>query len=482
MSSDLVFNVDILEAELCRQSFADFVMGFWETVVPEQLKWNWHMQVLCDELQDAAERLFRGEPRKYDLFINVPPGTSKSTICSVMFPAWVWTRMNTARFICTSYAHPLALELADRCRRVLRSEKYAALFPEVQIRKDQDQKTNFALNTGGQRYAAGSGGTILGLHAHFIIIDDPLDPQMAASELMLKETNNWIVETLSGRKVDRMLSLTVTIMQRLAQHDPTGIAIAPAGGKPRDDIRHICLPAELSDNVKPPELKQLYLPSGLLDPVRLPKAALERERKKGTFFFSCQYRQNPIPEEGVMFRTKLLIQDQHPPGEYKQVVRYWDKAGTAGGGAFTVGVKMAEDLHGRFWVLEVVRGQWDTARREAQIRATAFRDGTGVLIGIEQEPGSGGKESAENTVRSLAGYMVEVDKPSGNEQSKVMRADPFSAQVNIGNVALNPAGWNADYVEELAYFPYSQYKDQVDSSSGAFNLLMKPRITIGGWD
>lgn len=482
MADSFVFDTTVIESHLCRQSFSDFVKAFWDVVVPEGLKWNWHMEVLCDELQDAAERLFRGEPRKYDLFINVPPGTSKSTICSVMFPAWVWTRMNTARFICTSYAHPLALELADRCRRVVRSEKYAKLFPEVAIRKDQDQKTNFALETGGQRYAAGSGGTILGLHAHFIMIDDPLDPQMAASDIMLKETNSWITETLSGRKVDRMLSLTVTIMQRLAQHDPTGMAIAPAQPmQPRDDIRHICLPAEVSDNVKPGYLKRNYMPTGLLDPIRLPKAALEREKKKGTFFFSCQYRQNPIPEDGAMFRTKLLILNQILPSEFKQVVRYWDKAGTLGGGAYTVGLKMAEDFEGRYWVLEVVRVQLDSARREALIRSTAHRDGTGVIIGIEQEPGSGGKESAENTVRSLAGYSVFVEKPSGNDQSKQQRADPFSSQVNAGNVGLRLGGWNADYVEELSFFPNSQYKDQVDASSGAFNLLCRPRIRIGGW-
>jgi len=103
-------------------------------------------------------------------------------------------------------------------------------------------------------------------------------------------------------------------------------------------------------------------------------------------------------------------------------------------------------------------------------------DGKTVEIGLEQEPGSGGKESAESTVRNLRGWRVRVDRPTGD---KSLRADPFSVQVNNGNVSMVRGDWNEDYIEELRYFPFSKYKDQVDASSGAFNILAGRNIRAG---
>jgi predicted phage terminase large subunit-like protein len=161
-------------------------------------------------------------------------------------------------------------------------------------------------------------------------------------------------------------------------------------------------------------------------------------------------------------------------------MRYWDKAGTKDSGAYSVGVLMGKDMENRFWVLDVVRGQWKTAKRERMIRQTAELDGKGILVGVEQEPGSGGKESAENTVRNLAGWRVRVDRPTGD---KAQRADPYSTQVNSGNVYLKKSSWNKEYIEELRYFSLenSKFKDQVDASSGAFKFVAKPVFRAGGW-
>ena len=97
-------------------------------------------------------------------------------------------------------------------------------------------------------------------------------------------------------------------------------------------------------------------------------------------------------------------------------------------------------------------------------------------MGVEQEPGSGGKESAENTVRNLMGYTVMIIKPTGD---KTVRAEPFSTQVNAGNVSLPKKHWTAAYIEELMFFPDSTYKDQVDASGGAFTLVSKPKVRAG---
>jgi predicted phage terminase large subunit-like protein len=91
---------------------------------------------------------------------------------------------------------------------------------------------------------------------------------------------------------------------------------------------------------------------------------------------------------------------------------------------------------------------------------------------MEQEPGSGGKDSVKASIKNLAGFSVEADKPSGD---KIYRADPLSVQVNNGNVLLVKGEWNHEFIEEFRYFPFSTYKDQVDSASGAFSKLTKKK-------
>lgn len=473
---------DRLEASICRDSFYAFVQRFWHEVVPEDPIWNWHIEVLCDYLQEAAERVFRGEPKEHDLLCNIPPGTTKSTIASVMFPAWVWTRMPTARTICSSYSTPLSLVLSRRCRDVVQSDRWRRLFPGITLRKDQSTKSYFENEQGGWRYSTSTNGTVTGFHGHFIIIDDPLDPNRAVSDAELANANHHVSETLPTRKVDKIITVTMLIMQRLHQNDPSAVMLEKSKQTSGAKVRHINLPAEVEgnglDQVRPRKLASFYR-GGLLDPVRMPREVLDQLRVAlGEHGYSGQMLQRPVPRGGAMFKVDRITLDQHPPlRHFKGLVRYWDKAGTQDGGAFTAGVFMGLDARGRYWILDVVKGQWESHARERVILQTAQLDGVKVEVGVEQEPGSGGKESAQATVRNLAGFKVRVDRPTGD---KVIRADPFSVQVNGENVMMKPGPWNGEYLDELRHFPHSKYKDQVDASSGAFLLLTKPRLKAGG--
>ena len=100
---------------------------------------------------------------------------------------------------------------------------------------------------------------------------------------------------------------------------------------------------------------------------------------------------------------------------------------------------MGVDVDQKSAVLDLLRGQWEAAARERIILQTAQIDGKGVAIGVEQEPGSGGKESAQSTVKMLAGFRVRVDRPTGDKE---VRADPYAVQVNGGNVYLVQGPWN----------------------------------------
>lgn len=486
LAKTMQFDIHDVIASITKESFYEFVREFWDTIIPETFVDNWHIKYICDELQYIAERVFLNLPKEHDLVINISPGSTKSTICSVMFPAWVWTRMPSARIIGGSYTHSLAMDLSLKGRDIVKSEKYRKCFPNIKLRPDQDTKTYFKNVKGGSRYAVGVGGSVVGMHGHFLIIDDPLDPQAAVSEAELKTSNTWMTDTLPNRKVNKLVVPTILIMQRLHQNDCTANMIEQAirtqtieGNNAPLKIKHICIPAELSDDVKPAYLKKYYK-DGLMDTVLLPLSVLNENKAKGDYSYAGQFMQNPIPAGGGMFKTDRIHVESTSPTKWIKVVRFWDKAGTAGGqGAFTVGLKMGEDINHHFWILDVKRGRWDAFVRENHIKQTAAIDGREVDIGIEQEPGSGGKESAQSTVMSLRGYNVWIDKPSGSGNSKEQRANPFATQVAGEHVYMLRASWNAEYIYELAAFPDSTFKDQVDASSGAFNKLTTPTRRVG---
>jgi predicted phage terminase large subunit-like protein len=124
------------------------------------------------------------------------------------------------------------------------------------------------------------------------------------------------------------------------------------------------------------------------------------------------------------------------------------------------------------WIVAGLQhGQWATDERERIIKGTAEADGNNVVVVVEQEPGSGGKDSAHATITNLAGFSVFADRPTGD---KVYRADPYSVQVNEGNVLLLHGPWIKTFKDEHESFP-GLTKDIVDAAAGAFNYLRGKR-------
>ena len=187
------------------------------------------------------------------------------------------------------------------------------------------------------------------------------------------------------------------------------------------------------------------------------------------------------PEAGKVFdRANFKALDALPAG-ITDWCRYWDKAGTQDGGDWSAGVLVGRWQIGvtptgeglfNYVVADVTRGQWSALARERVIAQKADADsrlGQFVQMWVEQEPGSGGKESAEMTVMKLAGYTIRVDRVTG---SKLVRASPLSVQVEAGNVYYVVGGWNEEWLAEHHRFNgKTGWMDQVDASSGAFNKL-----------
>lgn len=502
-------NPEAVRAELCRRSFYFFVQEFWETLINEQPVWNWHIKFVCDELQVMMERVMRRLPKLYDFFLNIPPGTTKSTIMTQMLPAWCWIARFPKKgvagavdgwwmsFIVGSYSSTLSMEHGQKCLDIVSSEKYKRYFPDTRVREEKEARSNFQMEKmgldgrwthGGTRFSTSVGGTATGMHAHVLIADDPINPKEAASPVRLGIANRWMTQTLPTRKIDKAVCPFILVMQRLHEDDPTGHLLEKHRGK---GIRHICLPAEIDDRAaplpgekdmrirpKPDEMASFYR-DGLLDPVRMPRVVLDGFLATlGQYGYASQFLQTPTKPEGGMFQVdKFRVIETMPPDiPVASIVRYWDKAGTGDGdndkkrkqSAWTVGCKMAVLKNGHYVIMDIVRGKWSSEDREREMRRVAEMDGRHTIQWMEQEPGSGGKESAQGSIRNLAGYIAKAETVTGD---KVSRADPYAVQVNWGNVYLLRAPWNKDYIDEHRFFPYSRFKDQVDASSGAFNKL-----------
>jgi len=200
-----------------------------------------------------------------------------------------------------------------------------------------------------------------------LIVDDPIDPNRAVSEIELNKANRWIDQTLSTRKINKNVTPTIMIAQRLHENDPAGHIMSKENKK----YFNICIPGEIRNyrhKVNPPELIQFYR-DDLLDPIRMNWDALQNlEIDLGQYGYASQIGQDPIPAGGGLFKVDNFNIVDEVEDKIAITVRAWDKASTAGGGAYTVGVKMAKTVNNKFVILDVVRGQWSTDKREQIIK------------------------------------------------------------------------------------------------------------------
>jgi predicted phage terminase large subunit-like protein len=218
-------------------------------------------------------------------------------------------------------------------------------------------------------------------------------------------------------------------------------------------------------------------PGEALCPIRFPRdVLLERKSRVSSLVWNAEYQGSPTPAEGFRIKRAWLEFYVEKGPHRARRIRYWDKAGSEGEGAYTAGVRAALTEDGYFYIEDVKRGQWSAAEREKMIKQTAIADAqefgstSAVPQWVEQEPGSGGKESAENTMKMLLGFSAFKDSPTTNKDA---RLEPFAAAAENGFVRMVRAAWNMGYLDEMAAVPFSSLRDQADATAGAFNKLTK---------
>jgi predicted phage terminase large subunit-like protein len=487
MKLDLDAWADEYASTLYALALDDFSL-FRQLIRPDML-WSWWTDELARELHRFYRDLKAG--RRPKLALMAPPQHGKSTAV-LDFIAWTAGKNPDLKTIFASYSDELGATANRYLFRTIGSNPaFRKMFPDLRV-----GGAGWAANNNLIEFVGHQGcfrnttvdGAINGFGLNLGVIDDPVKGSAEASSRPHRDrTWAWFTDDFFNRFA-KDAGLLI-IMTRWHIDDVLGRMLERFG----DELRVLRYPAlaettswrsrkvlTVGDDGRPRfEWKnQLVRKGEALFPEHKPLSFLEERRKVMTpASWEALYQQHPIIVGGGLIPIdKIKCRTQWDRTGIKRTVRYIDKAGTADGGAYTAMVLMHAmyDKTYPYVISHVIRGQWSAMEREQMIRTYVEADRKlyphSYKVVIEQEPGSGGKESAENTIRNLAGFNVVADKVTG---AKEVRAEPFIAQVQAGNVYYVAGSWIHAFLTEAEAWPHGRYCDQIDAAVGAFASLIK---------
>lgn len=461
-------------------SLAGFVREAWHVLEPTQTYvHNWHIDAICAHLEAVTDgRINR-------LLINVPPGSSKSMIVSVLWPAWEWgpRAKPSLRYLTTAFNEIPVKRDTRKTRDLILSDWYRALWPEVVLTRAGE--TSFANSATGNREGVPF-GSLTSQRGDRLIIDDPHSTETAESPAERETTTRRFREGAINRLNDQVKSAIVVVMQRLHEQDVSGTIIKLGMG-----FVHLMLPMEFEPgrtSSTPIGFTDPRSQAGeLLDPVRFPRNVVQDlQRDMGSYAYAGQYQQRPAPRDGGLFKRHWFKFVGAIPAGRRETVRAWDFAATKKAAGknpdWTAGVRVSRGEDKTFLVENVQRLQGSPGEVQAIVKSVAATDATVTGIRLTQDPGQAGKAQAETMIKDLAGYRVVVKTATGD---KATRASPAAVQAEAQNVHILMTGdpvkdaWIEPFLDELCLFPAGAHDDQVDAFADALNeLALAPNRTV----
>jgi predicted phage terminase large subunit-like protein len=469
-AQEALFALEQLAAHEAREEFWAY-----RQFMNPNFTFGWWQRDVAHELQSFSERFLEGKRPK--LVLEAPPQHGKS-MQVIDFIAWMIGSLPWLKVIYASFSDRLGVRANLRLQRALDSQRYQKIFPSTKLNSanvvtvsSQYQRNRNMLEFVGQEGSFRNTtilGAVTGEGLDLGVVDDPIKGRENANSPAIRDkTWDWFTDDFFTRFSEDAALLI--ILTRWHLDDPVGRLFDHFGP---DQVRVLRYPALAEKDEQHRKKGEPLFPE-----LKSRAFLLERMQLMTKSSWESLYQQNPIVVGGDLFPIERFVIKPHQPlaKDIVKSVRYWDKAGTIDGGAYTAGVLMHQLKDKRFVVGDVVRGQFGAREREIRIKQTAQVDTQRVEIWVEQEPGSGGKESAERTIANLAGFKVRADKVTG---AKETRAEPYAAQVQGGNVELVASNWIRPFLDEHEMFPNGKYKDQVDAAGGAFAKLAGSRYTL----
>jgi predicted phage terminase large subunit-like protein len=424
------------------------------------------------------------------LMVNLPPRHGKS-FYMMWLCAWLVMMFPHKRIMYVTYSDDFSVVWGRRVKKII--ETLGPKLAGVTISKDASANSDWTLENGmGGMLSVGINGNITGRDADIVVVDDVLKdskdanskavkkaiidqfdsairPRLEPGGTMIIISTRWAEDDLAG-----------TLQQR--EHEDPGAdqwtkVILPALAEPSEDEQQQF--TEEADFALWEDELGRHLGEALW-PERFNTEHLHKLRANNPINFATLYQQTPNVREGGLFpiaNWQYYDPAELPPMSAKTT--RWDLAASDNAGDYTVGLTLGRGADGKMYVLEVQRFRSDSITVETRVKNTAYRQGVGVTIGIEQERAGAGKTVIAFYQRTLRGFTVKGDRPEGSKED---RAAPVSGHV-AGGLVLLPEGaeWLTDFLHEFKLFPRGKNDDQVDCLVYAFNELYEGSGGVEIW-
>ncbi len=440
-------------------------------------------------IQKTLDRVIDGEIQR--LIINVPPGYTKTELATINMMGRGLALNCRARFMHLSYSHNLALLNSSTARGMIKSQAYQSMWP-MALRDDADSKAMWWTEHGGGVYASSAAGQVTGFRAgHMepgwqgaLIIDDPVKPDDAYSEIVRDGVNNRFNETIKSRLAIETTPMIV-IMQRIHYHDLSGYLLRGGSG---EKWHHLNLPVIIDssrsyEETYPENTHAIPIDHGLPDGWLW---SFKHNESHRVSLFShrrtaeAQYMQNPkrFNAEGALWneemisaahamritqdlaRTVVAIDPQATNSEES------DESGIAVASVYGSGDERHYSLDADYSGKYSPNG-WATKAIEAYEQHEA----DAIVIETNQ-----GGDMAEDTLRNagFGGRIIRVHASKG----KYARAEPISALYAQGRVAHRGSLYEVEN-QFMEYVPSTAKKspDRLDAAVYALTELSEPQST-----
>lgn len=440
------------EKELAKRSLADFARMAWHILEPgTPLQWGWALDLICEHL----EAVTNGESKR--LLMNVPPGSMKSLLTGVIWPAWEWGPRDRQelRYVGTAHSQDLAVRDNMKCRRLIQSEWYQERWP-IALVSDQNAKTKFENSRTGSRQATSFQG-ITGYRGDRVILDDPHSVDDANSVVKLAGDVTLFREAMPSR-VNNDDSAIVVIMQRLNESDISSVAINLG-------YDHLCLPMRY-------EVGRSKWAFGKGDPrtidgeLMFPERFSEErvtsdETAMGSYAVAGQLQQRPAPRGGGIIKTAWFgSYSAIPPLEWRAI--YADTAQKTGQeNDYSVFECWGRSVTGQAVLIDLKRGKWEAPDLLTEARTFWLKhqaETASPLRAMKVED----KVSGTGLIQTLRREGIPI-LPIQRNRDKISRAHDAAPFIESGNVILPEwADWLDAFLNEAATFPGGANDDMLD--------------------
>lgn len=448
---------------LTRLDFWIFAQRVFAELTGETFSDNWHIQLLCAQVDRVRTE------DSVRLAVALPPRSLKSIIISVALPAWLLGHDPGIEVVCVSYGQELSDKFAGDTRRIMLTPWYRRLFPNTVL--ERQAVGHLVTTKGGKRYATSVGGSLTGIGADVIIVDDPMKADEALSDAERDRINGWVRHTLFTRLNNKARDRLIIVQQRLHEDDMIGHVMERAG------FELLSFPAIAQAD----EVHHIRTPFGTLVHHRREGEALHATRESltvlarqrtlmGSEFFDAQYLQSPTPPGGGLVKLAWFNRfDLSDMPRFVRIVQSWDCASKASQlSDFSACTTWGVTRQGSIYLLNVFRERLEYPELKHKVRQMAEFHKAGTVV-IEDT--SAGTQLIQELTRE--GFArIAAFKPKGD---KTMRMAAQTFVIEQGGVFIpNDAAWLEAYEHELTRFPKGKHDDQVDSTAQALAFIGMP--------